>query len=148
MGLDNELRLYTKKPLLIDVDTPRYVQFEEHHDTEEWDGYIYDILYFRKSWAFREMMYKVLEKHGIKFDEPIACRNGCWEFAATYDVIFDIRQGLFEFLMKPETWDARSQVFFIADVFEVIAADLLALTWLMQQLPNIPGAFFEFIDSY
>ena len=151
MGLDNSISLYTRHKLNLE-DAPDYVQITEALDTQkDGNGYIYDIIYFRKSWAFRGMMYKLMYDHGVEVPsegETNSMNSGNFDIPATPKIIRAIQDGLYSFMLNPDDWDDNSQVFTIDDVAPIVARNILTLSWLSKQLEDIPGAYLIFVDSW
>ena len=141
MGLDNSIYLHTRQPLNFN-EFPEYVYVSDM--IESGKEYVYELIYFRKSWAFRDMMYAILDKYKIKHDQDC----GVFELPLTISIINDIQDELYEFLKNPSEWNDKTQVFYIQDVYEQIARYILTLSWLMDQIPQLPSAYITFVDSW
>lgn len=150
MGLDNGIILRTNTKLDVhdgDEDcysVPEYVHLERAEGYSSDIGkfkYSCEVCYFRKSWAFRDMVFTVLEGH----DKP-AHDCGITELTAV-DVEL-IRDGLLDFFKNPEEWDDGAQVFYMEASVAHIAQEALNLGWLIDWMYEHPNDVVYFYDSY
>lgn len=141
MGLDNSIYLHVRQRIDFE-STPEYIDLGS--PGIDGNDICYELIYFRKSWAFRAMMYDVLAKHGVVCDSDC----GSFDFPASVPIIQDIQDGLCHFLKHPSEWDDENQTFFMGTSYKYIALDILILSWVIEQLPNIPNAYLTFSDSW
>lgn len=148
MGLDNGIILRTNTKLDVHngdedcYELPDYIALDQLSSLGERGKfqYTYEVCYFRKSWAFRDMVFSVLDNRKDAKD------NGITEL--TKDEVLQIRDGLLDFFRKPEEWNDGAQVFYMDQSIAHVGGDALNLGWLAEWMDEHPHDLVYFYDSY
>lgn len=139
MGLDSTIVLHTQSAVDSN-ELPDWVWLEKRDDSTN----DYVLVYFRKSYGFRHMMNRILEKYKIQVD-PM---GGKYDLPNKINFIDDLQNGLYNFLLNPDDWDDESQIFYMDTCYKTIAQAILNLTWMKQYMEKHPTVYLEYIDSF
>ena len=131
MGLDNGIVMRFKGSF----EVPKYVKIEKAYETKpempEWD-----ICYWRKFWGLRDEIVAVI---------PNSNYDG-GEYDVSIKTLKRIQDIIYEQLKHPEKWD--SPIWDFNEVINVLAQDIVNISWLIKFLRSEPHASAYFYDSY
>lgn len=142
MGLDNSISLRIKDKEKFGNTIP-FIHIEPWEYGED-EGGMYDILYWRKCWNIREVIYSILRERGYRID--IDC--GDWNISLeTFVTILDKLNKCY----TPAWWRKHNNsIWDFKEVYENFRRDLLNAAKLVGFLSTKDPSSYEliFVDSW